>query len=526
MFKDHPRGLHVLFFTEMWERFAYYLMLGIFVLYMTDSERNGLGFDTTSANDIYGWFIALVYLTPFLGGILADQYLGYRKSVIIGGLLMAAGYIGLGVFPGMTSFYVSLGLVIFGNGFFKPNISAIVGRLYREGSPLKDAGYNIFYMGINIGAFVCNFVAAILRNRFGWGYAFAAAGIGMILGVVWFMRGQEKLEGASDRGDGSAVASGVLGKLVLGIFIPAVVSGLVGFLLATFVGLGNFLTPANAAFIFAVIPILIYYALVWVRSPREDRGPIAALYAIFGVVIVFWMVFHQNGNTLTLWARDHTHRQAGVAAPLLESLYMNEEAPESYWANVPAAERPAPGVSVSLLSTEIVQSINPGFIIIFTPLVVSFFAWLRVRNKEPSTPAKIAWGLLITGASALVMVAAVRMTAGGTEKGSMVWLVATYGVVTIGELFLSPMGLSLVSKLAPTRLTALMMGGWFLSTSIGNKLAGMVGGLWEQVDSLETIFWINAVSAGGAAGMIAIMVPWIRRVMIEHEQEVEARNSD
>jgi len=205
---------------------------------------------------------------------------------------------------------------------------------------------------------------------------------------------------------------------------------------------------------------------------------------------------------------------------------MNEEAPESYWANVPAAERPAPGVSVSLLSTEIVQSINPGFIIIFTPLVVSFFAWLRVRNKEPSTPAKIAWGLLITGASALVMVAAVRMTAGGTEKGSMVWLVATYGVVTIGELFLSPMGLSLVSKLAPTRLTALMMGGWFLSTSIGNKLAGMVGGLWEQVDSLETIFWINAVSAGGAAGMIALMVPWIRRVMIEHEQEVEARNSD
>ena len=185
-----------------------------------------------------------------------------------------------------------------------------------------------------------------------------------------------------------------------------------------------------------------------------------------------------------------------------------------------------PGSSVSLVSTELFQSINPGFIIILTPLVVSFFAWLRIRNKEPSTPAKIAWGLVITAASALVMVAAVRATGGAAMKGSFMWLIATYGVVTVGELCLSPMGLSLVSKLAPTRVTALMMGGWFLATSIGNKLAGMVGGMWERVQSLETIFWINCLSALAAALMIAVMVPWIRRVMDEHEKQVLARSGE
>jgi POT family proton-dependent oligopeptide transporter len=527
MFKNHPRGLHVLFFTEMWERFAYYLMLGIFVLYMTDSERNGLGYTETFANEIYGTFLALVYLTPFVGGILADRYLGYRKSVVIGGLLMAVGYLGLGMLSGWWPFLISLGLVIVGNGFFKPNISSIVGRLYKEGSSLKDSGYNIFYMGINVGALACNCVAAILRNRFGWGWAFSAAGIGMIIGVIWFLSGQDDLEGASDRGDGSDVERGILLKLSLQLFLPSVVAGAVGFLLAFQYDLGQFLTPTTMAFIFAVIPILIYYFILWLGASREEKGPIAALLAIFGVVIIFWMVFHQNGNTLTLWARDHSHRQAGALAPVQRALQINEVAPDSYWTNLPPNERPAPGTEVSLISTEIMQSINPGFIILFTPLVVSFFAFLRIRKKEPSTPAKIAYGLGITGVSALLMVLAVRSAPtynGDLGKVTLTWLIGTYGIITIGELFLSPMGLSLVSKLAPARLTGLMMGGWFLSTAIGNKMAGVVGGLWERVDSLETIFWINALSAFGAAAMIAMMVPWIRRVMAEHEQRVNQRN--
>jgi POT family proton-dependent oligopeptide transporter len=203
-------------------------------------------------------------------------------------------------------------------------------------------------------------------------------------------------------------------------------------------------------------------------------------------------------------------------------MYMNEVAPESYWANIDPVDRPPAGATVNLVSTELFQSINPFFIIIFTPLVVGVFAWLRARKLEPSTPAKIAWGLVITAASTAVMIAAVLATHGGTMKGSMWWLVGTYGVVTIGELFLSPMGLSLVSKLAPGRVTALMMGGWFLSTSIGNKLAGVIGGLWERLD-LVWIFTINGVCALAAAGMIAVLVPWIRRVMHEHEQQMLAR---
>lgn len=521
MFKEHPRGLQVLFFTEMWERFGYYLMLGIFVLYMTDAERGGLAMGTGPANNIYGWFIALVYLTPFLGGIIADRFLGYRKSIVTGGLLMAAGYLGLGLLPGMTAFYVSLAVIIFGNGFFKPNISAIVGRLYPEGSPLKDSGYNIFYMGINVGAFVCNFVAAILRNRFGWGWAFSAAGIGLIIGVIWFLYGQRHLDDIEDRGDGAAVGENVLGKLLLQVFLPAVVAGLAGYGLSTAAGLENYLaffTPANTAFVFAVIPILIYYLGVLFASPKHERGPIGALLAIFAVVIVFWMIFHQNGNTLTLWARDYTDREAGALAPVLEFFYMDQKAPDSYWQNVPPAERPDAGETTTLISTELFQSINPFCIILFTPLVVGFFGWLRARKKEPSTPAKITWGLFITALSTFLMVVAVRVTHGGEIKGSAGWLLGTYAIVTIGELCLSPMGLALVSKLSPTRVTGLMMGGWFLSTAIGNKMSGVIGGLWDRIP-LEGIFWINGLSALAAAGVLALLVPWIRRVMRESINE-------
>jgi len=184
MFKKHPKGLYVLFFTEMWERFGYYLMVGILLLYLTDKTTGGKAFDVKTAADIVGSFIALVYLTPFIGGLIADRYLGYLKSIYIGGSLMAAGYFGL-AFPGDTALFISLALVIIGNGFFKPNISTILGVIYNkdELKPLKDSAYNIFYMGINIGALVCNFVAAYLRNKYGWGYAFSAAGVGLVIVV-------------------------------------------------------------------------------------------------------------------------------------------------------------------------------------------------------------------------------------------------------------------------------------------------------------------------------------------------------
>ncbi len=527
MFRGHPAGLKVLFFTEMWERFGYYLMIGILSLYMLDTLTGGLGFPREKAADIYGTFIALVYLTPFLGGILADRLLGYRKSVVIGGLLMAAGYMTLAL-PGDGSFYGGLGLIVFGNGFFKPNISTIVGRLYPKGSPLRDTGYNIFYMGINIGAFVCNFVAALLRNRFGWGWAFFAAGVGMLIGVLIFVTHQKYLRNAPDRGDGSAVQSGVLGQLLAQVLIPALAAGVFGyfFLASVFGG------ATTAAFVAASIPVVIFYLLLWLRAPRIEKGPIGALLAIFSVVVVFWMIFHQNGSTLTYWAEENTRREAGAAAPVLRSLYLDQDAtigesipnpnaPGSYWRNVPENQRPPAGQKVTLISTELFQSINPGFIILFTPLVIWFFGYLRRRKREPSTPAKIAWGMFITAASTIFMLGAVAVSQGGQLKVSPWWLVGTYGVITLGELCLSPMGLALVSKLAPARVTALMMGGWFLATAIGNKLAGVLAEFWEKVP-LMGIFGINFVAAVLAGIAIALMTPRVRRVM----GEVEGRTTE
>jgi len=537
MFKGHPRGLPVLFFTEMWERFGFYLMLGIFSLYMLDPGEpgpfGGLGFTREWAAEIYGTYMALVYLTPFFGGIIADRFWGYRKCVTLGGILMGSGYLMLAV-PGVKAFYIALLLIVIGNGFFKPNISTMVGRLYPEGSTLKDAGYNIFYMGINIGAFVCNFVAAVLRNRFGWGYAFAAAGIGMFIGVLTFRMGQKHLREVEDLGDVSASADrNIIGRIMVRIFVPAVIAGFVGY--KFFGGLfgGGHSGPATAAFLFATIPVIAYFVGLLASAPRAEKGPIGALMSIFAVVIVFWMIFHQNGSSLTYWAEENTRRSAGAMAPVVQTLYMeqdatigeavpNPDAAGSYWRNVPPERRPPVGQRVTLVSTELFQSINPFFVVFLTPVVVGFFAWLRRRGREPSTPGKIAWGMVVTAASTLFMIAAVRVTHGGEFKASPWWLVGTYGVITVGELCLSPMGLALVSKLAPKRVTALMMGGWFLATAIGNKLSGVLAGLWERIP-LEGIFWINCVSALGAALIIAVLTPWIRRVMAEHAQQVEKR---
>ncbi|MBD3226167.1 MAG: MFS transporter, partial [Caldithrix sp.] len=235
MLKKHPRGLMILFFTEMWERFGFYLMLGIFTLYMiagSGEKFPGLGFSEKHAADIYGSYLALVYLTPFFGGLLADRVLGYRKAIIMGGSLMAAGYLMLAIPNSLLFFYLALLLIIFGNGLFKPNISVLLGKLYEkpEYEHLKDSGFNIFYMGINIGAFVCNFVAAYLRIQFGWGWAFAAAGVGMIIGIIWFMLGNvsvKELKAAdviSKKRDGDMPLTQVFYKM----FVPAIIFAAVG----------------------------------------------------------------------------------------------------------------------------------------------------------------------------------------------------------------------------------------------------------------------------------------------------------
>lgn len=550
MFKNHPKGLPVLFFTEMWERFGFYLMLGIFTLYMIDGQAGGLGLSVAEAADIYGTYIALVCLTPFVGGLLADRILGYRKAIVIGGVLMGLGYLGLAASGRNALFWISLGLVILGNGLFKPNISTLVGNLYDNDKfrANKDSGFNIFYMGINIGAFVCNFVAAVLRNSFGWGAAFAAAGIGMFVGVVWFLFGMKHTAEADIRKPARPDDEPV-GRILAKVFGPAFLFAAVGWLGVSLVlGSGNTLfgSRSNDAFLFACIPVVWFYVSVWRKAQGEERDGIGALLSIFAVVIVFWAIFHQNGSALTIWAEKYTHREAPAAVAgaagalgIVQSVDTSPRevaqldgrgvplkgpdgktlvgmGPHPYFNNVPREQWPAEGTPVKLISTELFQSINPFFVVFLTPLVVFGFGWLRRRGKEPSTPAKIALGLFITAVSTLVMIAATFATHNGEAKASALWLVGTYGIITLGELCLSPMGLSLVSKLSPARLTAVMMGGWFLSTSVGNKLSGILSGLLTRFEHKSTIFIINFVGASVAALLVALMLPRLRRVMDRH----------
>ncbi|MEN8191623.1 MAG: peptide MFS transporter [Bacteroidota bacterium] len=548
MFKNHPKGLPVLFFTELWERFGFYLMLGIFTLYMIDPSKNGgMGFSKFHAADIYGTYLALVYLTPFLGGLLADRVLGYRTAIFIGGTLMGLGYIGLSL-PGETSFFISLFIIIIGNGFFKPNISTLVGKLYENEKfeKYKDSGFNIFYMGINIGAFVCNFVAAYLRINYGWGYAFAIAGVGMFIGLIWFTLGQKHVRDVDIKSEPDEKDM-PLPKLFGIIFVPAIIAGAIGWFLPSMI-FGEPLLGANStdAFLFAAIPIVYYYASLWFNAPREDKNPIGALLSVMGVVIIFWAVFHQNGSALTIWAEENTSRSMppvlenvattfsltqevntslrevekvdGHGVPLIDDQgnKIIEMGPHPYFNNLSKDEWPSEGENLKLLSTEIFQSINPFFVVFFTPLVVGFWNILRRKGKEPSTPGKIAIGMLITAVSTLIMVAAVIFTNNGEVKASAMWLIINYGIITIGELCLSPMGLSLVSKLSPKRVAGLMMGGWFVATALGNKLSGVLSGLWGWFDNKAYFFLINFAGAMLGVFLMFILLKWLKQVVKEH----------
>ncbi len=528
----HPKGLYVLFFTEMWERFGYYLMLGIFSLYMLDSwDNGGMGFDSQKKSDIYGTYIGLVYLTPFIGGLLADRVLGYRRSIFLGGLLMAAGYLGLSI-QNESAFYISLLLIIVGNGFFKPNISTLVGNLYNDDryKSNKDAGFNIFYMGINIGAFVCNFVAAFMRINYGWGYAFAAAGIGMLVGLIIFMAGTKHVKEAdiikpAKEGDLS------LAKIFGTVILPMIGFGLIGYFIGGVTSSSNpngniFGTDTNDAFLFGCVPVILFFVYLFVKANQEDKRPIGALLAVYACIIIFWAVFHQNGDALTVWAEDYTDREmptsvasvaekVGMAQVVTNNGATTDEKSAKYFSNLAPENIPAEGSSLLLFSAELYQSINPFWVVLLTPVVVGIFGALRKKNSEPSTPTKIAIGLVITALSALVMVGAVSASNNLDLKASSWWLIASYGVITVGELCLSPMGLSLVSKLSPPRITALMMGGFFLSTSVGNKLSGVLSGLWDGFEDKSYFFYMNFGLVMAAAILLFFMLKWLNAVMRE-----------
>ncbi|HYC39966.1 MAG TPA: peptide MFS transporter [Chitinophagaceae bacterium] len=559
----HPKALFVLFFTEMWERFAYYLMVGILLLYMIDTKTGGKGFDERVGADIVGSFIALVYLTPFIGGLLADRYLGYIKSIFIGGSLMAAGYLCLAI-PGNTAMFIALGMIIVGNGFFKPNISTLLGNIYNREDlrPLKDNAYNIFYMGINIGAFVCNFVAAWLRNQYGWGYAFAAAGVGLIIGLIILATALKNRDiREADVKKPVQPEDMSIGQIFGYVFLPAIIAAVIGWFVPTALFEAPLMgTRANDAFIFACLPIIAFYVSLWVKAKGSDKRAIGALLFIFAIAIAFWTIYNQNSTGLTLWAEKHTDRAAspttakitGAIFPMqkvtdtprlvnrvdeymrevkdtssivkLEPYYRYDGekktydtltfgitragnlvdtgsriikvmGPDPYFVNVPRAEWPN-GKEVKLTNTELFQSINPLFIVLLTLVFVPLFAWLRKRRKEPTTASKFGMAMFIAGLSALVMVFAIMSVPSiYTHKASAIWLWLTYFIFTISEILLSPIGLSFVSKLSPARLTALMMGGWFLATSIGGKVAGVMTGFWDDFTDKKIFFLILVIAA-------------------------------
>ncbi|PID39044.1 MAG: dipeptide/tripeptide permease [Proteobacteria bacterium] len=426
----HPKALYALFFTEMWERFGFYCMLAIFVLYMVEpiagSFGGGLGFTKGKASQIYGLYVGLVYFTPIIGGLVADRFLGYLKTIFLGGLFMMAGYFLLAV-KSVPTFYSGLGAIIIGNGLFKPNISTMVGNVYLDRPHLKDAGFNIFYMGINIGAVFSPLAASFVKTAFNWNYAFATAGIGMGLSLL-ILLGTRKLTAVGDTVIADKKTKAAEAK--------------------------HNDKPATV-----------------VREPGEKLR-VQALFIIYVVVIVFWMAFHQNGLTLNFWAKNNTLPLAGINFAK---------------------------------QAELTQAINPFFVVFHTLLIiVPFWAWLRRKGKEPSTPAKMMLGMMLT-AAAYGLMASAGLLGGDTGKVSAYWLIATYGTITLGELCLSPMGLSVVSKLAPQRSAGTFMGLWFVSTATGNYLSGAVGSLWDKVPP-STFFLILVGSSIFAAFVLRLVL--------------------
>lgn len=544
----HPWSLYVCFFTEMWERFGYYLMIAIFLLYLIDpTSRGGKGFDMKHGADLVGTFIALVYLTPFIGGLLADRYLGYRRSIILGGILLAAGYLGLAL-PGMTAMYVALGLIIAGNGFFKPNISTLLGNIYNREDlkPRKDMAYNIFYMGINIGALASPFAAAYMRNHFSWPAAFATAGGGMLVGLIWFLIGMKHLKEGDVRRPvqkEDMPMSRILGS----VFLPAILAAILGWFFSDLAGHTLFGTRSNDAFMFACVPIVVFYAGIFLRAGKEDRRGLGALFAFFLVSIVFWVIYNQNSTGLTIWADQYTNREMPavmekVAGPMgilqnvttqpepvikYDQYFRAEKGADGkplqvtglnpYLKNLPKDQWPREGQSLQVISPEIFQSVNPLFIIVFTPLLVLLFGAMARRKREPSTPVKISFGIIMAGLSSLLMLIAIATTMPDIyhNKASMMWLICTYALFTIGELLVSPIGLSMVSKLAPARLTALMMGAWFLVNAIAGKLAGLMATFWDSFIDKKDYFLILVIAAAIAAAVMFALSRRLARVIRE-----------
>jgi len=478
-FAGQPRGLSTLFFTELWERFSYYGMRALLALFIVaPAAAGGLGLSTVEAARIYGNYTMAVYMLSIPGGFIADHYLGARRSVLIGGAIIACGHYTLAIHS-LTAFYVGLALVALGTGLFKPNISAMVGGLYRAGDARRDAGFSIFYMGINIGALAAPLVTGFLAQSSlfkewltawgldptqSWHWGFGAAGVGMTLGLIVYVLQGKRL---AHVGRAPSIPATGWGMILLVIIGTAAVMGVT--MLSDRAGF----EALRALYI--LVPIA---AIVWFATRGDlDSKRIAAVFVFFIAAMIFWAIFEQAGITIVLFADQLTRTQIlGWTFP-------------SAW----------------------VQSLNPLFVILLVPLFAA--AWTRLGPNQPSSPMKFVLGLLFLGLSFLLMVPAALLTAEG--RVSPLWLIGLFLLQTIGELFLSPVGLSTMTKLAPMKFVGLMLGVWFLAAAWGNKLAGVLGSGFTASDAegLSTFFLQQALLVGIATLLLLALVPWVRKLM-------------
>jgi POT family proton-dependent oligopeptide transporter len=494
-FFGHPRGLSTLFFTEMWERFSYYGMRAILILYMTAPLAvGGLAFPDEKAGIIYGTYTSLVYLTALPGGWLADKLLGQRRAVFWGGVLIMFGHVSLAV-PQIATFYLGLLLVVLGTGLLKPNISAMVGQLYTPEDVRRDAGFSLFYMGINLGAgtapLVCGFLAQSPRFRemlAGWGlspesswhWGFGAAAVGMFLGLVQYTLGKKRLGEAglhpapvASPAEWSArkrTAMIALGAVVLVIGAVAALA-MAGVLHVTPDGVGRVFGWLLLATVVGFF-LWLFTASSW---SRDERKRLMVIFVLFIAAAVFWSVFEQAGSTLNLFAERSTNNSIfGLGFPA------------SFW-----------------------QSVNSAFLVLLAPVFAAI--WLRLGPRDPSAPTKFSIGLLFVGLGFVVLAGGASIAATGVRV-SPFWLLSVYLLHTIGELCLSPVGLSAMTRLAPTRIVGLMMGVWFMATSVGNYLGGRVAGLYQAFE-LPTLFMAVAGYAIIFAVILALLIRPIKRML-------------
>ncbi len=458
-FFGHPRGLATLFMTEVWERFSYYGMRALLVLFMTASAASGgLGFDVAKASAIYGLFTAMVYMLSLPGGWIADRFLGQRKAVLYGGMLIAAGNLCLAM-PALTTFYVGLALTATGTGLLKPNVSVMVGQLYGAGDRRRDAGFSIFYMGINLGAFVSPLACGYLGQKVNWHLGFGLAAAGMVLGLVQYVAGGRHLGESGLHAVPFAnleEAASHRRRLWGGLGAVAILIGVLAVLDVTARTLSDLL---GAALLVTVVVFFswLFFAGGWTPVERKRLFVVGVLFAASAL---FWCVFEQAGSTLNLFAERSTDKNVlGFTFP-------------SSW----------------------LQALNALFIIALAPVVG--WIWLKLGTREPSSPAKFCLGLLAVGLGFAVLAVGASKAMGGAQVSPM-WLVVVYLLHTVGELCLSPVGLSAMTKLAPARIGGLLMGVWFLSLSVGNYLGGRIASFYEALP-LPTLFWM--IAAFGIVG--------------------------